>query len=153
MAGVFMLKKYFVLFLVISAAFFSGCRSVPMAKPELDAAAKEFKTNPNGAQIYIYRNELLGGQIKIDVRLNGVEVGKTLQNTYILLEVPPGKHKLESESENTSVLELDTEKGKNYFVWQEAKVGLWLARNKLQSVDESTGKKGVLECKRIETVK
>lgn len=148
-----MLKKYFVVLTLISTVLFSGCRSVPLASMEADTAAKQFKTNPNGAQIYLYRNELLGGQIKIDVRLDGTEVGKTLQNTFLLLDVPPGKHKLESESENISTLELNTEKGKNYFVWQEAKMGLWLARNKLQSVDESTGKKGVLECKRIATVK
>lgn len=148
-----MLKKYIILLFLFSTVLFAGCRSVPLASMDEDTAAKQFKVNPNGAQIYLYRNEIFGGQIKIDVRLDGVEVGKTLQNTYLLLEVPPGKHKLESESENTSTLELATEKGKNYFVWQEAKMGLWLARNKLQSVDESTGKKGVLDCRRIQVVK
>jgi len=148
-----MFKKYFVLLSLVGVTLFSGCRSVPLASLKEDSTAKEFKTNPNAAQIYIYRNEILGGQIKIDVRLNGSEVGKTLQNTYMVLEVPPGKHKIESESENTSTLELTTEKGKNYFVWQEAKMGMWLARNKLQIVDEKTGKDGVLECKRIQTVK
>lgn len=146
-----MLKKYFVLLSLLCVAFFSGCRSVPLATDQQDMAAKQFTANPNGAQIYIYRNEIMGGQIKIDVRLDGVEVGKTLQNTFILLQVPQGQHVIESESENTSKLELQTEKGKNYFVWQEAKMGIWLVRNKLQSVDENTGKKGVLECKRVET--
>lgn len=146
-----MFRKLFLPLLLIGAVFVTGCRSVPLASMEDDAKAKTFKTDPNGAQIYIYRNEILGGQIKIDVRVNGKEVGKTLQNTYMMLSVPAGKYSIESESENTSTLELSTEKGKNYFVWQEAKMGMWLARNKLQSVDEKTGQKGVLECKRIAT--
>lgn len=40
--------------------------------------------------------------------------------------------------------------GKNYFVWQEVKMGLWMARSALQTVDEATGRKGVAECKRIQ---
>lgn len=39
------------------------------------------------------------------------------------------------------------EVGRNYFVWQELKMGLWMARGKLQEVNEATGRAGVLESK------
>jgi hypothetical protein len=61
--------------------------------------------------------------------------------------VPPGPHEVKSVAENTSVVKLETEPGKAYFVWQEAKMGLLYAGNQLHLVDEATGRKGVAECK------
>ena len=43
---------------------------------------------------------------------------------------------------------LITVAGKSYYVWQEVKMGMWMARSQLQEVDEQTGRKGVAECKR-----
>ncbi|MDX7898391.1 hypothetical protein SJS28_04350 [Aeromonas media] len=39
---------------------------------------------------------------------------------------------------------LSTEAGKNYYVWQEVKMGLLMARSKLSQVSEGEGKKGVM---------
>jgi hypothetical protein len=41
--------------------------------------------------------------------------------------------------------------GKNYFVWQEVKMGMWAARSALQEVDEKTGRDAIKECKLIAT--
>lgn len=142
--------KFMILAAVLSSLSLTSCRSVPMASVQEDTVGKSFKPNPDGARIYLYRNELFGGEIKIDVALDGQPVGKTLPNTYLLLDVPVGNHSILSESENKDVLDINAEKGKIYYVWQEVKLGMWLARNKLQLVDEATGKKGVLETKRIQ---
>jgi hypothetical protein len=40
--------------------------------------------------------------------------------------------------------------GRNYFVWQEVKMGMWQAGSMLHLVDEVTGKAGVAECKLIQ---
>jgi len=53
-----------------------------------------------------------------------------------------------SKAENDSVLDLVTDAGRNYFVWQEVKMGMWQPRSLLQQVDEATGKAAVAECKR-----
>ncbi len=87
----------------------------------------------------------------MDVLLDGKPVGQTSAKTYMKLEVAPGQHTLMSKAENDDVLNVNTEAGKNYFVWQEAKMGILYARNLLHSTDEKTGKAGVLECKLIET--
>ena len=47
---------------------------------------------------------------------------------------------------------MNAEAGKNNFVWQEIKMGLIIARNKLQIVDEATGKAGIAESKLIESI-
>jgi hypothetical protein len=67
--------------------------------------------------------------------------------------VPPGEHKLITKAENDAILPLMVVAGRNYFVWQEVKMGLLAARANLQLVDEATGRKGVEECKLIEETK
>ncbi|MBC7371038.1 MAG: DUF2846 domain-containing protein [Bdellovibrionaceae bacterium] len=143
--------KYLFLSLLTSLTIVS-CRSVPMASLEQDREAKTFQTSPDMAKIYIYRNEFLGNQIKVDVTLNGKMVGRTMGKTYLVLKVPAGQHSIMSEAENKSTLDIKVEKGKNYFVWQESKFGFWLARTQLHSVPDSEGREGVNECKMIQQV-
>jgi hypothetical protein len=56
-----------------------------------------------------------------------------------------------SIAENTSLLRVTAEAGKAYFVWQEVKMGLWMARSQLQQVNDEVGRKGVGECKRAQS--
>ena len=148
-----MFRNAMLLTLLACTALVTGCASVPMASPEHDARAKAFSVKPDKANLYIYRNEAFGAAVKIDVALNGKPIGETAAKTYFVLEVAPGKHTLTSKAENTEVLDVSTEPGKNYFIWQEVKLGLLFARNKLQLVDEATGKAGVAECNLIEPLK
>ena len=147
-----MLRKFVMLSMVVVAGLVSGCASVPMATPEQDAAARNFAVKPDMANIYVYRNETMGAAIKMPVALNGKLVGDTASKTFLKLEVSPGKHTLLSKTENDSSLTIDAIAGRNYFVWQEVKMGAFAARSLLQLVDEATGKAGVAECKLIEAL-
>jgi len=144
------LKRILVLGVISAAVLASGCASVPMASPERDSAAKTFSVKPGKANIYVYRNESMGAAIKMELVLDGRLVGSTAAKTYVLLEVNPGKHTLISKAENDSVLSVAAAAGRNYFVWQEVKMGVLVMRSALQLVDEATGKAGVAECKLIE---
>lgn len=148
-----MLKKIILTGLLAGAVLASGCASVPMASIERDAQSKTFSTKADTSNIYIYRNESIGAAVKMDVEIDGKAIGETVAKSYFALEVPPGKHMLVSKAENDSILALDTVAGQNYFVWQEVQMGLLYARNKIQLVDEKTGKAGVAECSLIEPVK
>lgn len=145
------MKNYVMLLAGILIVLLSGCASAPMASIERDSQAKTFVVKPELSNIYVYRNESFGGAVKIDVELDGKPVGHTVAKSYFMLEVPPGKHTLISKAENDSVLDVIAEAGKTNFVWQEVKMGVWYARNKLQLVDETIGKAGVAECKLIES--
>jgi len=129
----------------------SGCASVPMASLDQDAKAKDFQPLPNKAALYVYRNENLGGAIPMTVTINGRSLGQTAAKTYIRLNLVPGKYTVESHAENISSLALTAEGEKNYFVWQEVKMGMWMARSLLQQVDDATGRAGVGESKLIAT--
>lgn len=139
--------------MIFTAVLVSGCASVPTASVEQDNAAKKFVVKPGKSNIYVYRNESFGGAVKMSVALDGKLVGDTASKTFLLLEVTPGKHTLVSKSETDSTLNLTTAAGKNYFVWQEVKMGLMSARSSLQVVDEATGRAGVAECKLVEPIK
>lgn len=134
---------------LLSAGLLSGCASVPMADTSADAQAKQFVAPANAANLYIYRNETFGAAVKMPVLVDGMAAGDTVAHTYILKQVAPGSHTITSKSENDATLTLSTEAGKNYYVWQEVKMGLLMARSKLSQVSEEEGKKGVMESKLV----
>jgi hypothetical protein len=146
-----MLKNLSLAALLAVAALTTGCASVPMADAGRDAQAKSFSAPADKANIYVYRNESIGAAVKMDVSLGDKKIGQSVAKTYMLLTVPAGQHTLKSKAENESVLQLTAEAGKNYFVWQEVKMGVLYARNKLQLADEGTGRQGVSQCKLIQT--
>lgn len=145
-----MSTKLFSTILIAAALSIGGCASVPMASLERDAAAKSFAVRPDKSNIYVYRNESFGAAVKLPIVLDGQAVGDTAAKTYLLLEVAPGRHTLVSKSENDSVLPLTTVPGKNYFVWQEIKMGMFSPRTALHLVEEPAGQSAVKECKLIE---
>lgn len=144
-----MLKKLIFAAAIVASAMLAGCASVPMASPELDSQAKQFTTVPDKAKIYIYRDENMGAAVKMPVLLNGMSVGDTVAKSYILREVEPGEHTIVSKTENDAELKLTAAAGKNYYVWQEVKMGAFSARSKLHLVDDAKGQESVKECKLI----
>lgn len=133
------------------ALLLAGCAVVPMGSPEEDAEAKTFQPSKNQGSLYIYRNENFGGAVPMTVNVNNRNVGQTGPKTYFKLTVPPGLYSVESVAENTSNVNVQVEANKNHFVWQEVKMGMWMARTQVQQVDEKEGKAGVLESKILAT--
>jgi hypothetical protein len=139
-------------FLVLLASLFvTGCASVAMTSQIDDAKAKSFAVRPDKANIYVYRNETFGAAVPMTVTLNGKVAGQTASKTYFLFEVDPGAHEVGSIAENVAALKLSVVPGKSYFVWQEVKMGLWMARTQLQEVDEATGRGAVAQCMRAQS--
>ncbi|MDR5853221.1 DUF2846 domain-containing protein [Caballeronia sp. LZ003] len=131
--------------LAASLLVLAGCASVPMGDPQKDAALKTFSVPQDKAAVYVYRNESMGAGVKMSASLDGEPIGDTAAKTYLYEEVAPGPHQLVSKAENESKLDIDVAAGKIYYVWQEVKMGVLYARNKLQLVDEEAGQKGVKE--------
>ncbi len=129
------------------AAMLVGCASVPMESMEDDARAKTFAPEPDRASLYIYRNETFGAAVPMNLSINGRIIGQSASKTYFFFRLQPGTYSVESTAENVAQLSLDMAPGKNYFVWQEVKIGMWMARSQLHHVDEAVGRAGVLESK------
>lgn len=137
------MKKLLLAAVVLSGLV--GCASVPKGDTKQDIALKTFTVPADKAGLYIFRNESMGAAVTMDVELDGKELGKTAAKTYLYKEVEPGKHSIVSKAENTETLEIEAKPGTLIYVWQEVKMGLLYARNKLNLVSEAEGKQGVLE--------
>lgn len=135
--------------MLAGCAIFSGCASVPMAAKEQDAALKSFTAPaPDKAGIYIYRDTFGGQALKKNLYIDGVLIGESANKVYFYEEVSPGVHKVSTESEfSDNELELNTAGGKNYFLEQYIKMGLFVGGANLKAVSEEEGKKGVQSCK------
>lgn len=134
---------------VLLIVILSGCASVPTAPPQMDLQAKSFIANPDKATIYIYRDEMFGAAIGMNIRLDGVHLGRTAAKTYFRVEVNEGNHTVETIAENRVEMTLKTETGKIYFVRQEVKMGFLSARSDIYLVENGEGREAVKECKLI----
>lgn len=130
-----------------------GCGgSVQHSPSALDAQRKMFTLPADEhAAIYIYRDGFLGHKVNTEILLDGRVVGKNLGWTYLYVEVQEGKHVITSHMVGYSSIEINAEKGKIYFVHEEADTGMLETKTILQLVDTITGKAGVKKCKLVES--
>lgn len=103
----------------------------------------DFSVPAGKAVIYLYRDEEFGGAVPLKVSVNDVAIGKTTGKTFFRLVVKPGTYLINSESESPVSLQLITENGKNYYVWQEVNMGMMSPKIRLHLVDLSEGQAGV----------
>lgn len=126
-----------------------ACASAPMAPSAEDQRAKQFKPARGKAGIYVYRNETMGAALSKSVTINGRMAGTTAADTYFWFHVKPGTYKIVSDNKLDNTITIKARAGKNYFIWQEMKMGFLVGGTKLSRVDEKTGRNGVLECRLI----
>jgi len=130
----------------------AGCATTQMASPEADAEAKRFMVPEGQSRIYVYRNETFGSAIKIALALDGRLMGSTAPHTYFAWDVAPGKHEITCSGENNIRLTVDAPSGRAVYVWQEMKMGMLSAGCALNLVDGTTGRSGVMDCKRAQNM-
>lgn len=134
--------------IAVTALLATGCTSVPMESKERSELAKQFNSPSEGkAGLYVYRSGSFGGALKKDVWVNGKCIGETAPNMFFYKEIEGNtEHKVSTESEfSPNDLLVKTESGKNYFVSQYIKMGVFVGGAGLELVDEEKGKKQVSE--------
>jgi uncharacterized protein YlaN (UPF0358 family) len=132
----------------VLASLLSGCATVPMEGKETADTAKTFGQPSEGnAGLYIYRAGSFGGALKKDVWVDGECIGETAPNVFFYEEVAGGReHKISTESEfSPNDLLLRTDAGKNYFIRQYIKFGVFVGGAGLELIDEEQGKEAVQE--------
>lgn len=136
------------LFAVAAALVITGCASVDMAPKQESDKAKQFNQPSAGnAGVYTYRNSAVGQALKKDIWIDGKCVGESAPNVFFYSEVEGGKtHKIDTESEfSPNTLELMLEAGKNYFVRQYIKLGVFVGGAGLEQIPEEQGKKDIMQ--------
>lgn len=128
------------------ALLISGCASVEMASQADSAKAKQFSPPSKGnAGVYVYRDSFIGKALKKDVWIDGHCVGESAPDVFFYTEVEGGKtHKVDTQSEfSPNTLELMFEAGKNYFIRQFIKMGVFVGGAGLEQIPEEQGKQAV----------
>ena len=140
-----MKKSIVSIFMSIFLMFiFSGCvQKMERAPIAEDKLAKEFKTDPDFANLYICRNESFGWAVHMPVLVNDKLIGRTEAQSYFYIKLEEGRQNIKSLTEQIQSIYVDTTKGKNYFVWQEVKMGTWTGNSLLHSMNEEDGKRCV----------
>lgn len=124
----------------------SGCASVDMAPKADSTKAKEFNPPSQGnAGVYIYRDSFVGKALKKDLWIDSKCIGESAPDVFFYAEVEGGKtHKIDTESEfSPNTLELMLETGKNYFIRQFIKMGVFVGGAGLEAIPEEQGKMDV----------
>ncbi len=139
-----MLKK--ITLITTIAVLMTGCASVNMASPEQSTQAKQFNSPSEGnAGLYIYRNSFVGKALKKDIWVDGKCLGESAPDVFFYTEVEGGKqHTLQTESEfSPNSLKMMVEAGKNYFIRQFIKMGVFAGGAGLEQISEEQGKADV----------
>lgn len=140
--------KVVSLFALAAPLLVTGCASVNMASKEESAKAKEFnQPSPGNAGVYIYRNSFTGKALKKDIWVDGKCIGESAPDVFFYTEVEGGKtHKIDTESEfSPNTLELMFVSGKNYFIRQFIKMGMFVGGAGVVQVSEKQGMSDVVE--------
>jgi hypothetical protein len=122
------------------AALLAGCAAPPSPKPEADAAARLFKPVPDKAVVYLLRDfgDMFTGAVRVSV--DGRIMGETQLNTYMRWELEPGNHVIVSFTDPPATLELKTQPGALYYVWQDITAERLRAHSALRVVDQTTAR-------------
>lgn len=130
---------------VVILALLTGCATVKMEDQAASQQAKQFPQPSAGqAGLYVYRDSAFGAALKKDIWVDGKCLGESAPNVFFFTEVAPGQRKVSTESEfSPNDLALMVEAGKNYFVRQFIKMGLFVGGAGLETVPEEQGKAAV----------
>ena len=100
-------------------AFLAACTSTPQASRERDSEAKEFRTHPSAATIYVYRSNLnQQAQIYDDpvLYVDDRLIGNALAGGFFRIDTVPGRHTLHGFGSDAGRLVVDVRPGQIYYV-------------------------------------
>lgn len=143
-----------LLALTFTAALAAGCgsfsRAIEYSDPRVDAAGKTFAVTPGKANIYVYRDQAYLGETALEVVLDEQWSAKTVGQTYFVVEVDSGMHLLRSRGDPESTLDVYVARGQNVFVWLQVSPSVVTVRGRMEVKDETEGKTGVQQCRRVD---
>ncbi|MCW9732730.1 DUF2846 domain-containing protein [Avibacterium sp. 20-15] len=144
------MKKILSVLMLVGTLILTGCAKVPVASEAENIQAKQFDAPPNNKSgIYIYRDgSIFGSALKKSLYIDGKFIGESARNVYFYQQVIPGAHKISTESEfSNNDLHITTEGGKNYFIEQYIRPGLFVGGANLKQIDEEKAKAAIKKLK------
>lgn len=137
-----MFKK--LAFLAVISLLVTGCASVPMQSTELTNQAITAAENPTPegtSNLYVFRDSGLGSALRKDLWVNGECLGATAPKVFFSHQVPANQSvTVSTQSEfSPNHLTFQAESGKNYFIEQYIRMGVFVGGANLRMIEESEG--------------
>lgn len=142
------MKVLHSLVLIALISILSGCATPLPSYDQMKAETADFKLpvlpEKDKTMIYIVRPSILGGLVRFNVFVDDQkpesEMGYTRSSQYIYFNVTPGAHRIYSLAENWAAIEINAKPNEIIFLEQNPEIGFFIARNKLNQIDDYQGK-------------
>jgi len=128
-------------------ALVSGCASLPdpeVMRKEAEGYQLPKLPEEGKALVYVVRPSFAGKTVRFNVFVDdqeeASEMGYTRGKQYIYFNLLPGPRKIFSKAENWAEIEVNANAGEIIYIQQEVSMGVLMARNSLQRIEESQGK-------------
>ncbi len=143
------IKMKKVLSILIMVPLLFACAGTSKAPVDRSEEAKKFQVNSEKGVVYLYRTgRAVGAAGQIQVKIDGIDAGGTGPGTFFRWELKPGKYTFMSYTpESSKVIVIDVKAKEQYFLRQDARLGLNSGRVTLVEKSESVGMKEVSGCK------
>jgi hypothetical protein len=113
-----------------------------------EAAALTFTPSTGKARVYVYEQERWwqARTAQYDIHLDGKPVGRTSHGAYLMFEIDPGPHRLESPGHDERIASFDAAADSVYFVRVWSKSGFWggVKFGGVALTDAVTGRRAIL---------
>lgn len=142
------MKKYKIAIVLVLSAVLTGCASVAVQDAVSENYAKEFNAPPSGwSGLYLYRTcNIMGMSLKKNLYVDGQYIGETSRCRFFYRLVEPGMHVLQTESEfSENDMSFNFIEGKNHYVKQYLRPGVFVAGANLEVMDEKEAKKDIVD--------
>ena len=123
-------------------------RATRVATPQQKQAALQFLPLADKGVIYVYRKQLVGLLVGLDVMLDGKQIGQTRGLRFYRLELAPGTHVLAGDRKCPEPLTFQIAAGEVLYIEQELVMGLVKGSYRYRQVtDLSQAQQAVYSCK------
>jgi len=133
--------------ILMMGLIFTGCApSIKLENEEVTQKVKEFPApNQGNAGVYVYRSSFVGNAYPKDIWIDEKCLGRSKAYTMFYTQVlGDQEHIIATESEfSPNSLKIFMEAGKNYFIQQYMKLGVFVSGADLEVVDELEAKKTI----------
>ena len=135
--------------LLVGAAFVGvyGCATAPsMEAMKAETAGFQLpkQPDPDRAMVYVVRPSMMGGMVRfnvfVDSQEESSEVGYTRGNQFIYFSLAPGDRRIFSKAETWAEITVSVKAGETVFIRQTPSMGIVMARNALDRLEELEGK-------------
>ena len=126
------MKKLFSIALIIFSLALCSCAAMPSYN-DVRIQPQEFpEPVQDKALVYFYReSRFMGGGVTYFVEEDGTRIGALFSGSYFYCFTDPGEHTFSAETEAVSLLTLNTEAGKEYYVEGTIGIGMMIGIPKL----------------------